>query len=291
MSILRAYLKLVTRPNGPLRHDVSQVAVAERLDELLSDLSAHKGYLAKYVESSRKYEEEMEVQKTRIFDMKLKQRRYDGTYGGMAHVVQSNNEKEKDIRDMKAQAHTEAQNVMGPPPKKPPAPKSVYLYGNVGVGKTFLMDLFYEKARNALSFERDTSDETMGRSIATCRMHFNSAMVELHQHMHKIEQDYLLREKFTLKNPGKLAVLAARRRRPSLGHSFTASNNITFSTTLEKASKELFKLKTDKDAHLGMVGFKDILFFFKQHTQPNLHEQATMECHLLTFNILPPRHF
>jgi predicted ATPase len=263
MSILRAYLKLVARPSGALRRDVSQIAVAERLDGLLDDMSAHKEYLAKYVESNRKYEEEKEGQKTRILDMKLKQRTaHDGAYGSMTSMFQSDREKEKVLRELKAQAHTEAQNVMGPPPKKPPAPKSIYLYGNVGVGKTFLMDMFYEKARNSLSFH-----DSERQSIGTCRMHFNSAMVELHQHMHKIEQHYLQKEKFQLKNPGKLAVLAARRRRSVNigGHSFSASNHMTFSTTLERASKELFKLKTDKDAHLGLVCFS--FFQVSRHRQ------------------------
>ncbi|XP_047269568.1 AFG1-like ATPase isoform X3 [Capsicum annuum] len=72
---------------------------------------------------------------------------------------------------------------VGRRPAAPPAPKGLYLYGNVGSGtidsclfirhgKTMLMDMFYKASEAIVKHRR--------------RFHFHEAMLEINEHMHKI---------------------------------------------------------------------------------------------------------
>lgn len=63
-------------------------------------------------------------------------------------------------------------SLIGRRPTAPPAPKGLYLYGNVGSGKTMLMDMFYSASEGILKHRR--------------RFHFHEAMLEINEHMHKI---------------------------------------------------------------------------------------------------------
>ncbi|XP_059658129.1 uncharacterized protein LOC132304463 isoform X2 [Cornus florida] len=63
-------------------------------------------------------------------------------------------------------------SVVGRRPIAPPAPKGLYLYGNVGSGKTMLMDMFYSATEGIVKHRR--------------RFHFHEAMLEINEHMHKI---------------------------------------------------------------------------------------------------------
>ena len=60
-----------------------------------------------------------------------------------------------------------------------PAPRGLYLYGSVGVGKSFLMDLFHQ----SLVVDDVTSPTTAGASmnISCRRAHFHEFMLDVHQ--------------------------------------------------------------------------------------------------------------
>ena len=55
---------------------------------------------------------------------------------------------------------------------KPKVPRGLYVHGNVGVGKTVLMDMFFETTN--IPFKR--------------RMHFHEFMIETHSRIHAWKQ-------------------------------------------------------------------------------------------------------
>ncbi|XP_073266277.1 uncharacterized protein [Populus alba] len=63
-------------------------------------------------------------------------------------------------------------SLVGRRPIVPPAPKGLYIYGNVGSGKTMLMDMFYSVTEGMVKHRR--------------RFHFHEAMLNINAHMHKI---------------------------------------------------------------------------------------------------------
>ncbi|XP_068471589.1 uncharacterized protein [Phaseolus vulgaris] len=63
-------------------------------------------------------------------------------------------------------------SLVGRRPTAPPAPKGLYIYGNVGSGKTMLMDMFYSATKGIVKHRR--------------RYHFHEAMLRINEHMHKI---------------------------------------------------------------------------------------------------------
>lgn len=63
-------------------------------------------------------------------------------------------------------------SLVGPRPVAPPPLKGLYLYGNVGCGKTMLMDMFYSATEGVVKHRY--------------RLHFHAAMLDVHDRMHKI---------------------------------------------------------------------------------------------------------
>ncbi|XP_062164195.1 uncharacterized protein LOC133870928 isoform X1 [Alnus glutinosa] len=63
-------------------------------------------------------------------------------------------------------------SLVGRRPTAPPAPRGLYIYGNVGSGKTMLMDMFYSATEGIVKHRR--------------RYHFHEAMLKINEHMHKI---------------------------------------------------------------------------------------------------------
>ncbi|RCH78573.1 hypothetical protein CU098_004001 [Rhizopus stolonifer] len=61
----------------------------------------------------------------------------------------------------------------GPTIKKIKTPKSLYVYGNVGTGKTMVMDLFFD----TLPIQRKR------------RVHFHAFMLDIHQRIHQIKKE------------------------------------------------------------------------------------------------------
>ncbi|XP_049446271.1 lactation elevated protein 1 homolog B [Epinephelus fuscoguttatus] len=58
------------------------------------------------------------------------------------------------------------------PPPPPPPPKGFYIYGDVGTGKTMLMDMFYSRVENTHKK----------------RVHFNGFMLDIHKRIHRRKQ-------------------------------------------------------------------------------------------------------
>lgn len=63
-------------------------------------------------------------------------------------------------------------SLIGRRPTTPPAPRGLYLYGNVGSGKTMLMDMFYSATEGIVKHRK--------------RLHFHEAMLDINECMHKV---------------------------------------------------------------------------------------------------------
>uniref|UniRef100_UPI0037E9C73C lactation elevated protein 1 homolog B n=1 Tax=Semicossyphus pulcher TaxID=241346 RepID=UPI0037E9C73C len=59
-----------------------------------------------------------------------------------------------------------------PAPPPPPPPRGFYIYGDVGTGKTMLMDMFYSRVENTRKK----------------RVHFNGFMLDIHKRIHRRKQ-------------------------------------------------------------------------------------------------------
>ena len=76
-----------------------------------------------------------------------------------------------------------------PPPPPPPPPKGLFIHGNVGGGKTLLMDLFAEAVAADLATDRaahagDRVGDQGARPLQLRRVHFNAFIIECHRRLH-----------------------------------------------------------------------------------------------------------
>ncbi|XP_030626702.1 lactation elevated protein 1 homolog B [Chanos chanos] len=87
-----------------------------------------------------------------------------------------------ELKDKASDADTQQQT-----PPKPPPPRGFYIHGDVGTGKTMLMDMFYSHVANSRKK----------------RVHFNGFMLDVHQRIHRLKQSLPKRRigKMTIYDP------------------------------------------------------------------------------------------
>ncbi|KAL4857708.1 AFG1-like ATPase [Chlorella vulgaris] len=186
------YAALVS--SGALRHDAHQAAVVARLDRLRCDLAEHTEEVARYqhshaareaVRAQLVSEEEArlaaeEVKTAASSDSGMSGMRkwlsavLGGSEGGQGAPPQRRTAAQR-LTLARARVEPRLAQQLGPPPAPPSAPKGIYLHGSVGSGKSLLMDLL------------SASVQQEGVVPHHRRLHFNSAMLELHSRMHAIE--------------------------------------------------------------------------------------------------------
>ncbi|XP_019056869.1 PREDICTED: lactation elevated protein 1 isoform X2 [Tarenaya hassleriana] len=66
-------------------------------------------------------------------------------------------------------------SLVGSRPSPPSAPKGLYIYGNVGTGKTMVMDMFYGATDGIIKHRQ--------------RFHFHKAMLKINEQMHKFWEE------------------------------------------------------------------------------------------------------
>ncbi|KAA8521553.1 hypothetical protein F0562_012226 [Nyssa sinensis] len=179
---LTHYRSLVEQ--GKLQHDPYQERVALELENLLSRLEQYEKDMEEYYSKLAKWEENRENERRRLLmvEAEVKQQ------GGILTSV--NNRRNRLVERLMSWRKPESvepgvgkwvsylnrerklDSLVGRRPTAPPAPKGLYLYGSVGTGKTMLMDMFYSATEGIVKHRR--------------RFHFHEAMLEIHEHMHKI---------------------------------------------------------------------------------------------------------
>ncbi|GAA5952743.1 hypothetical protein JCM8115_002337 [Rhodotorula mucilaginosa] len=88
--------------------------------------------------------------------------------------------------DMADELHQANTAVIPLPPPPPNLPKGLYLYGSVGCGKSFLMDLFYANLPRKYKQPGGPGNTT---SFGSKRVHFHQFMMDVHKKGHKIKME------------------------------------------------------------------------------------------------------
>ncbi|GAA5914260.1 hypothetical protein JCM6882_003669 [Rhodosporidiobolus microsporus] len=86
--------------------------------------------------------------------------------------------------DMADELHQANTAVIPLPPPPPGLPKGLYLFGSVGCGKSFLMDLFY--ANLPQKYKRSKAEGGFGAR----RVHFHQFMMDVHKKGHVIKSEH-----------------------------------------------------------------------------------------------------
>uniref|UniRef100_A0A6N2LA01 AAA+ ATPase domain-containing protein n=1 Tax=Salix viminalis TaxID=40686 RepID=A0A6N2LA01_SALVM len=185
-SLLEKYKNLVEQ--GKLQNDPYQERVAFELEKLLSRLQQYERDMEDYHVKLAEWEEKREEERLKLLVKEAKEKQETGGGG----IWMSMNKQRDRILEKFAifgkkgaeiqpgvgrwvsylNRERKLNSLVGRRPVVPPAPKGLYIYGNVGSGKTMLMDMFYSATEGMVKHRR--------------RFHFHEAMLNINAHMHKI---------------------------------------------------------------------------------------------------------
>lgn len=168
---------------GKLQHDPYQEEVARKLENLLRRLELYEKDMEEYHMKLSRWVANRETERRKLL-MEEAKAKQDG--GGLASVNKHRNfvqrwmsrrnfdDVEPGVGKWVSYLNREKKldSLVGQRPTAPPAPKGLYVYGNVGSGKTMLMDMFYSATEGIVKHRR--------------RFHFHEAMLEINDQMHKI---------------------------------------------------------------------------------------------------------
>ncbi|CAM6128009.1 unnamed protein product [Calypogeia fissa] len=179
---LHRYQEMVQQ--GLLQHDAQQEVVGQMLDKLLGQMKHYQKEMEGYQVILKMWTEERERHKATILkeesEMEARRRlqrmaeENRSTVWGWWTRKTRHARAEPGAGRIVARIKREKQldSLVGPRPPLPPSPQGLYLYGNVGCGKTFLMDLFFHSSAGFVKHRR--------------RMHFHAAMLEVHDRLHRL---------------------------------------------------------------------------------------------------------
>ncbi|KAF7020703.1 hypothetical protein CFC21_033767 [Triticum aestivum] len=166
---------------GKLRHDVYQENVASELDSLLGRLKRYEMEMEDYHTKLSMWDNTREKERRRLLLEEAEDKQHDGVWidekrGFLDKLISRKRRAniEPGVGRWVSYLNRERKldNLVGQKPVAPVAPKGLYLYGNVGSGKTMLMDMFYGATEGVIKHRR--------------RFHFHEAMLEIHDHMHDV---------------------------------------------------------------------------------------------------------
>ncbi|CAL9145073.1 uncharacterized protein LOC135585758 isoform X2 [Musa acuminata AAA Group] len=170
---------------GKLKYDTYQERVAFELEELLGKLQCYQKEMEDYHVKLATWENNRENERRKLLLEEAELKQKDGVWIDTKNRKSSFIDKwisrrrrrqnvEPGVGKMVSYLNREKKldSVVGVQPVPPTAPKGLYLYGNVGSGKTMLMDMFYSATKGIVKHRR--------------RFHFHEAMLKIHEHMHEI---------------------------------------------------------------------------------------------------------
>ena len=240
--LLARYRRLVRERH--LVADRRQEAVVRKLDAVLGELRGFAGSFAAFAERKAAYRSRRAALLAE-FESRLDAEppaEGAGGEGGLLGWIEGQAGRPQE--EAKASALKQKQDFerlvaeeLGPPPAAPKVPPGLYLHGSVGSGKTMFMDMFYSEASKHIAQSR--------------RIHFTAGMMELHQKVHRLEQEVMAKKgedkdgNFSfaqLDKWARKALLAARRRSRMLQKEDRHEDESTkpYSDVIAKATMELF---------------------------------------------------
>ncbi|QCD99385.1 P-loop containing nucleoside triphosphate hydrolase [Vigna unguiculata] len=167
---------------GKLQYDPYQESVASELESLLARLEQYEKDMEEYHVNLANWEKQRENERRRLLMEEVELHQKDEDWW-----KRLNNKLTERWASRKRPANMESgvgkwvsylkrekklDSLVGRRPTAPPAPKGLYIYGNVGSGKTMLMDMFYSSTKGIVKHRK--------------RYHFHEAMLRINEHMHKI---------------------------------------------------------------------------------------------------------
>ncbi|XP_020230300.1 putative ATPase N2B isoform X2 [Cajanus cajan] len=167
---------------GKLQHDPYQESVASELENLLARLEQYEKDMEEYHVNLANWEKQREDERRRLLMEEVERQQKDEDW-----LKRLNNKLTERWESRRRPTNMEPgvgkwvsylkrekklDSLVGGRPTAPPAPKGIYIYGNVGSGKTMLMDMFYSATEGIVKYRR--------------RYHFHEAMLRINEHMHKI---------------------------------------------------------------------------------------------------------
>ncbi|XP_073283495.1 uncharacterized protein [Primulina huaijiensis] len=174
------YKSLVNQ--GKLQHDPYQEKVAVELDNLLGRLCQYEKEMEEFHANLAKWEEDRENARRKLLieEAEAKQQRGVITYVKRRRAYfqmwmsRQPDNVEPGVGKWVSYLNRERRldSLVGQHPIAPPAPKGLYIFGNVGSGKTMLMDMFYGATEGIVQHRK--------------RFHFHEAMLQVHDRMHKV---------------------------------------------------------------------------------------------------------
>ncbi|KAL6212088.1 hypothetical protein ACLB2K_017309 [Fragaria x ananassa] len=175
---LMQYRSLVEQ--GKLQHDPNQEAVASQLENLLGRLEKYERDMEEYHTSLANWEKKRENERRRILMEEAEGKHKDDSGNNKGNKVFGRWMSKKRPENVEPgvgkwvsylNRERKLDSVVGRRPTAPAAPKGLYIYGNVGSGKTMLMDMFYSATEGIVKHRK--------------RYHFHEAMLKINEQMHQ----------------------------------------------------------------------------------------------------------
>ncbi|XLR28629.1 hypothetical protein S83_056529 [Arachis hypogaea] len=167
---------------GKLKHDPYQEGVASELENLLARLEKYEKDMEEYHIKLSEWEKSRESERRKLLTEEVEQQQKDEDWWKRLNnklVDRWSSRKKPENMEPGVgkwvsylKREKKLDSLVGRRPTAPPAPKGLYIYGNVGTGKTMLMDMFYSATEGIVKHRR--------------RYHFHEAMLRINEHMHKI---------------------------------------------------------------------------------------------------------
>ncbi|TQD81299.1 hypothetical protein C1H46_033154 [Malus baccata] len=179
---LTQYKSLVEQ--GKLQHDPKQETVAFQLEELLGRLEQYEREMEDYHEKLAIWEGRREEERRKLLMEEAESQQKDDVWTSVTNqrnkfVQRWLSRKKPDKAEPGVgkwvsylNRERKLDSRVGRRPTAPPAPKGLYIYGNVGSGKTMLMDMFFSATEGIVKHRK--------------RYHFHEAMLKINEQMHQI---------------------------------------------------------------------------------------------------------